>query len=68
MRNQSKRKAKREHRESTLPPGHANRILDRLLLLEKVIPPGEVRVLLHRARLHLREHFSPTLTEKSEES
>jgi hypothetical protein len=32
----------RAQRESTLPPGEANRILDRLLLLEKVIPPGEV--------------------------
>ena len=42
----SKRKAKPEHRESTLPPGHANRILDRLLLLEKVIPPDEVRQVL----------------------
>ena len=29
-------------RESTLPPGEANRILDRLLLLEQVIPPDEV--------------------------
>jgi hypothetical protein len=29
-------------RESTLPPGEANRILDRLLLLEQVIPRHEV--------------------------
>lgn len=32
----------RVQRESTLPPGEAKRILDRLLLLEKVISPGEV--------------------------
>lgn len=32
----------RAQRESTLSPGEANRILDRLLLLEKVIPPEEV--------------------------
>lgn len=41
-----KRKAKREHRESTLSPGQAGRVLDRLLLLEKVIPPGDVRQVL----------------------
>jgi hypothetical protein len=33
---------KREQRESTLPPGQADRVLDRLLLLEQVIPRGEV--------------------------
>lgn len=32
----------RTRHESTLPPGEANRILDRLLLLEKVISPAEV--------------------------
>lgn len=32
----------RAQRESTLPPGEANRILDRLLLLEKFISPGDV--------------------------
>ena len=32
----------RASRESTLPPGEANRILDRLLLLEQVIPRDEV--------------------------
>lgn len=32
----------RAQRDSTLPPGEANRILDRLLLLEKVISPDEV--------------------------
>jgi Insertion element 4 transposase N-terminal/Transposase DDE domain len=37
-----KRMAKREHRESTLPKGHADRILDKLLLLEQVIPQGDV--------------------------
>jgi hypothetical protein len=36
------RRSKREHRDSTLPPGHAERILDRLLLLEQVIPQGDV--------------------------
>src|SRR5690242_15247422 len=33
---------KREQRQSTLPPGQADRVLDRLLLLEQVIPRGEV--------------------------
>jgi hypothetical protein len=37
-----KRATKRVHRESTLPEGHAGRILDRLLLLEQVIPPADV--------------------------
>jgi hypothetical protein len=37
-----KRPTKREHRESKLPKGHAGRILDKLLLLEQVIPAGEV--------------------------
>jgi hypothetical protein len=32
----------RAQRESTLPPGEADRILDRLLLLEQVISPAEV--------------------------
>src|SRR5437667_6554864 len=36
------RTTKRERRESTLPPGQAGRVLDRLLLLEKVIPRGEI--------------------------
>jgi hypothetical protein len=37
------RKAKeRARRESTLSKGEADRVLDRLLLLEKVIPPGEI--------------------------
>src|SRR5437667_10519556 len=40
------RTTKRERRESTLPPGQAGRVLDRLLLLEKVIPPGEVQQVL----------------------
>jgi Insertion element 4 transposase N-terminal/Transposase DDE domain len=31
-----------EHRESTLPVGEGNRILDKLLLLEQVIPPADV--------------------------
>jgi hypothetical protein len=42
----AKRQTKREHRESTLPPGQAGRVLDRLLLLEKVIPPGDVQQVL----------------------
>ena len=37
-----KAKKKRQQRQSTLPPGEANRVLDRLLLLEQVIPQGEV--------------------------
>jgi transposase IS4-like protein/DDE family transposase len=37
-----KAKQKREQRESTLAPGEAKRVLDRLLLLEQVIPRGEV--------------------------
>jgi hypothetical protein len=37
-----KRATKRGHRQSTLPPGQADRVLDRLLLLEQVIPPGDV--------------------------
>lgn len=36
------RAKKRQHRDSTLPPGQADRILDRLLLLEQVIPAGDV--------------------------
>ena len=37
-----KAKKKRQQRESTLLPGEANRVLDRLLLLEQVIPKDEV--------------------------
>jgi hypothetical protein len=37
-----RRATKREHRDSTLPPGHAGRVLDRLLLLEQLIPAGDV--------------------------
>jgi hypothetical protein len=37
-----KRATKRERRDSALPEGHGARVLDRLLLLEHVIPPGEV--------------------------
>src|SRR6187549_1624134 len=36
------RRAKREQRDSTLPEGHGARVLDKLLLLEQVIPRGEV--------------------------
>src|SRR3954447_5881393 len=42
-----KRKAERKERESTLPAGQGGRVLDRLLLLEHVIPPGEVQQVLH---------------------
>ena len=35
-----KAKKKRQQRESTLLPGEADRVLDRLLLLEQVIPKG----------------------------
>src|SRR5215211_518647 len=37
-----KRAAKRSAKESTLPPGQAGRVLDKLLLLEEVIGPGDV--------------------------
>jgi hypothetical protein len=42
-----KAKKKRSQRESTLAPGEAKRVLDRLLLLEQVIPRGEVLQVLH---------------------
>jgi transposase IS4-like protein/DDE family transposase len=42
-----KRKAKREVKESTLPPGEAKRILDKIAILDMVIPPGEIRQVLH---------------------
>jgi hypothetical protein len=45
-----KRQAKREHRASKLPKGHAGRILDRLLLLEQVIPQGDVLQVLEVTR------------------
>ena len=37
-----KRATKRERRDSTLPEGHGARVLDRLLLLEHIIPQEEV--------------------------
>jgi hypothetical protein len=37
-----KRQTKREKRASVLPEGHGARVLDKLLLLEQVIPRGEV--------------------------
>jgi hypothetical protein len=42
-----KRATKREHRESTLGVGEYQRVLDRLLLLEKVIPRQDVLQALH---------------------
>jgi Insertion element 4 transposase N-terminal/Transposase DDE domain len=42
-----KAKKAREPRQSSLPPGQAGRVLDRLLLLEQVIPRGEVMQVLH---------------------
>jgi hypothetical protein len=41
-----KRTTKRQPRASTLPAGHAGRVLDRLLLLEHVIPPEQIRQVL----------------------
>jgi hypothetical protein len=43
----TKAKPKRAHRDSTLPPGQANRVLDRLLLLEQLMPRDEVLQVLH---------------------
>jgi hypothetical protein len=43
----AKKKAKRAPRASTLQPGHDGKILDKLLLLEKVIPRHEVLQVLH---------------------
>ena len=45
----AKRKAKRGLKESTLPPGEAGRILDKIVLLEKVIGPGDILQALHDA-------------------
>jgi hypothetical protein len=45
----AKRKAKRGLKESTLPPGEAKRILDKVVLLEQVIGPGDVRQALQDA-------------------
>jgi hypothetical protein len=42
-----KRTTKREQRDSTLPEGHGARVLDKLLLLEHLIPRGEVLQVLH---------------------
>src|SRR3954465_3233743 len=49
MGSESKRKrtTKRKQRDRTLPPGHGDRVLDKLLLLEHVIPRGEVLQVLH---------------------
>src|SRR6187397_1248783 len=41
------RATKRERRDSTLPEGHGARVLDKLLLLEHVIPRNEVLQVLH---------------------
>jgi hypothetical protein len=42
-----KRTTKRQQRDSTLPEGHGARVLDKLLLLEHIIPRGEVLQVLH---------------------
>src|SRR4051795_11602689 len=44
MGSESKRKrtTKRQQRDSTLPPGHGDRVLDQLLLLEHVMPRHKV--------------------------
>ena len=49
MGSESKRKrtTKRQQRDSTLPPGHGDRVLDKLLLLEHVIPREQVLQVLH---------------------
>jgi hypothetical protein len=44
---QAKKAKERTYRESTLPKGDADRVLDKLILLEKVIPPGEIVQVLH---------------------
>jgi Insertion element 4 transposase N-terminal/Transposase DDE domain len=44
---QRKRTTKRQPRDSTLPAGHGGRVLDRLLLLEQVIPRADVVQVLH---------------------
>src|SRR5271154_603233 len=41
------RTTKHEQRDSSLPEGHGDRVLDKLLLLEYVIPRGEVLQVLH---------------------
>src|SRR5215217_5568980 len=41
-----KRGAKREVKQSTLPPGEGKRILDKIAILDMVIPPGEIRQVL----------------------
>ncbi len=43
---QATRRTKRESRESTLPPGQAGKVLDRLLLLEQVISSEDVQQVL----------------------
>jgi hypothetical protein len=51
----AKRTTKREQRDSTLPPGHGGKILDKLLLLEKFIPRDQVlQVLLDTRCLDAR--------------
>jgi hypothetical protein len=42
-----KRTTKREQRDSTLPQGHGDRVLDKLLLLEHVIPRDQLLQVLH---------------------
>src|SRR5262245_59716658 len=44
-----RRATERQQRQSTLPPGHAGRVLDKLLLLEQVIPRGDVLQVLEDA-------------------
>src|SRR5436853_1702530 len=41
------RTTRRQQRASTLPEGHGARVLDKLLLLEHIIPRGEVLQVLH---------------------
>src|SRR5213596_3552289 len=41
-----KRVAKREVKQSTLPPGEAKRIMDKIAILDMVIAPGDIRQVL----------------------
>jgi len=45
----AKRNAKRGLKESTLPPGEAKRILDKIAILEMVIGPGDIQQVLQDA-------------------
>src|SRR3954470_11887596 len=44
--NKRKRRAKQEVKESTLPPGEAKRIMDKIAILDMIIGPGDIRQVL----------------------